>query len=116
MITPAGHDDWVPDACTLPTVERPVRREEFDDLFAHDVVDVHRESTMRVRLELRPEPEVASRAAGLAVLETGCCAFFAFDLAITDGAVALRIETGPAHADVLAALLARAESRMEVGS
>jgi hypothetical protein len=26
-------DDWAPDACTLPTAERPLRVAEFDDLF-----------------------------------------------------------------------------------
>jgi hypothetical protein len=25
---------WVPDACSLPTVDRPLRLTEFDDLFA----------------------------------------------------------------------------------
>jgi hypothetical protein len=25
---------WVPEACTLPTVEQPLRLAEFDDLFA----------------------------------------------------------------------------------
>jgi hypothetical protein len=25
---------WVPQACTLPTVERPLRLAEFNDLFA----------------------------------------------------------------------------------
>ena len=25
---------WVPEACTLPTVEQPVRVAEFDELFA----------------------------------------------------------------------------------
>ena len=74
-------DDWVPDACTLPTVERPVRRAEFDALFAEAVVGVTHESPQRVRLELRAEPSVAARAADLAVKETGCCSFFVFDLA-----------------------------------
>ncbi|WP_245718914.1 hypothetical protein [Micromonospora rhizosphaerae] len=27
-------DDWVPEACTLPTAERPLRVAEFDELFA----------------------------------------------------------------------------------
>jgi hypothetical protein len=26
-------EDWTPDACTLPTTERPLRLAEFDDLF-----------------------------------------------------------------------------------
>jgi hypothetical protein len=77
--------DWVPDACTLPTVEQPLRWAEFDDLFAGDVIGVVRESPQRVCLQLRPAPEVAARAADLAVRETGCCLFFTFALA--DGAV-----------------------------
>jgi hypothetical protein len=105
-------DDWVPQACTLPTVEQPLRRQEFDDLFARDVLAVHRESAQRIRLELRPEPEVASHAAGLAVKETDCCSFFAFDLSIADGAVSLGIETAAGHEAVLAVLGARADSRL----
>ena len=53
-------DDWVPASCTLPTVEQPLRRREFDDLFAHDVTSVQSESPERIRLELRPDPEVAA--------------------------------------------------------
>jgi hypothetical protein len=105
-------DDWVPAACTLPTAEQPVRRAEFDDLFADDVLAIHRESPRRLRLELRADPETASRAAALAVKESGCCSFFTFDLAIADGAVSLRIETGPTQEAVLAALGARAEARI----
>ena len=37
-------DDWAPDACTLPTVERPLRVAEFDDLFT------------AVRRSERPQP------------------------------------------------------------
>ncbi|WP_248579591.1 hypothetical protein [Nocardioides sp. InS609-2] len=109
-------DDWVPDACTLPTVEQPLRRAEFDDLFARDVLAVVGESPHRVRLDLRADPAAAARAAGLAVKETGCCSFFTFDLTIADGAVSLGIETAPAHGAVLAALGARAESRMGAAS
>ena len=116
MTTISLGDDWVPDACTLPTVEQPMRRDEFDDLFAHDVVAIHHESGGRLRVDLRPDPEVAARAAGLAARETGCCAFFSFYLAITAGAVSMVIEAAPAHADVLAALGARAETRAGVSS
>ena len=109
-------DDWVPRGCTLPTKEQPLRRAEFDDLFTHDVLGVHRESAQRIRLELRPDAAVASRAAGLAARETGCCSFFAFDLHIADGAVSLGIQTEAAHEVVLAAFGARAESRLAGGS
>jgi hypothetical protein len=33
---------WVPEACTLPTVEQPFRVAEFDDLFAVALCDVRR--------------------------------------------------------------------------
>ena len=31
-------DDWIPASCTLPTVEQPSRRNEFDEFLAEDVV------------------------------------------------------------------------------
>lgn len=105
-------DHWVPDACTLPTVEQPLRRAEFDDLFSGDVLAVVRDSPHRVRLQLRADPAAAARAADLAVRETGCCSFFTFELTIVHGEVSLGIETAQAHEAVLAALSARAESRM----
>lgn len=105
-------DDWVPAACTLPTVEQPLRRDEFDDLFAHDVLSVTRQSPQLIRLELRADPEAAARAAGLAAKETGCCSFFTFSLTLSDGRVSLSVSTEPAHEAVLAALGARAEARL----
>jgi hypothetical protein len=116
MTTNLLGDDWVPEACTLPTVEQPLRRAEFDDLFTRDVLAVVRESPHRVRLQLRPDDAVAARAAGLAVKETGCCSFFTFELTIGDGEVALRIATSPTHEAVLVALAARAESRLGTAS
>ena len=105
-------DDWVPSACTLPAVEQPLRGAELEKLFANDVLALHRETPLRVRLELRPDPEAVSRAAGLAVKETGCCSFFVFDLFIADGTVSLGIETGASHEGVLTALAARAEAQL----
>ena len=102
------HDDWVPLSCTLPTVEQPLRRAEFDAFFAEDVVSVDHISALEVGFELRAEPEVAGRAASLAAKETGCCSFFAFDLTITDGKVDMVVSTEPPHETVLAALVARA--------
>ena len=105
-------DDWVPAACTLPTVEQPARRQELDELFAGDVLAVTRESPTRTRLDLRVDDSTASRAAVLAVRETACCSFFTFDLAVADGSLALAIGTATAHQDVLAALTARAEEQL----
>ena len=103
-------DDWVPSSCTLPTVEQPLRRAEFDELFAADVLSVDQVSPQEVRFELRPEPDVAARAGNLAAKETGCCSFFAFDLTITDGKVGMVVSTEAPHEPVLAALTARANS------
>ncbi|KQY57383.1 MULTISPECIES: hypothetical protein [unclassified Nocardioides] len=116
MTTNLIHDDWVPEACTLPTVEQPVRRSEFDDLFARDVLAVFRESPNRIRLELRSDPATAARAADLAAKEAGCCSFFSFQLVIAEGQVSLAIETTPAHQPVLEAFGARAESRAGAAS
>ena len=102
--------DWVPSSCTLPTIEQPLRRAEFDAFFADDVVSVEKVSPHAVRLELRAEPEVAGRAADLAAKETGCCSFFTFDLTISGGTVSLIVSTESPHETVLAALAARADA------
>ena len=109
-------DRGVPDACTLPTVERPARAAEFDDLFARDVLAVAQETPERVRLHLRATPETVSRAAALAMKETACCTFFTFGLAIADGTASLSIETGPAQGSVLAALATRARASRRADS
>ncbi len=109
-------DDWVAAACTLPTAEQPLRRAEFDDLFAEDVIRVNQMSALEVCLELRANSEVAARAAGLAAKETGCCSFFTFGLTISDGAISMEVSTEPAHAAVLAALGARAQAKLGAGA
>jgi hypothetical protein len=109
-------DDWVPQARTLPTVEQPLRRAEFDTLFAEDVTSMAQVSAERLRLELRPRPEAAARAAGLAVKETGCCSFLTFDLSISDGTVSMTVSTGAPHSAVLAAFRHRAAARVGGGA
>ena len=102
--------DWIPASCTMPTAEQPLRLAEFDALFAEDVLSVQQTSPSEVALGLRPEAEVAARAAQLAAAETGCCSFFTFDLTLTGGRADLVVSTGPEHTDVLAALAARASA------
>ena len=99
---------WVPQACSLPTAEQPLRLAEFDELFASAVRGMERVDPLRVRLDLRPEPEVAARAADLVVRETACCSFFSFALGATGGQLALDITVPAGHVDVLDALAARA--------
>lgn len=105
-------DDWVPSACTLPSVEQPLRRDEFDELFSQDVLTIAQTSPHEVRLALRADPEVASRAARLAAQESNCCSFFAFELTITSDEIALVVSTPPAQAAVLAALAARVQTML----
>lgn len=102
-------EPWAPQACTLPTEERPLRVAEFDALFTEAVRSVRRTDATSVSLELVPAAEVAARAADLVVRETGCCSFFTFSLVATGGSLHLEIRVPAQHADVLEALAARAE-------
>jgi hypothetical protein len=98
---------WVPDSCTLPTVQRPVRAADFDGFFAGTVRDVERTAPTRLRLELEPDPEAAARAARLAAAEVSCCSFFTFTLTASGQGLTLDISVPDAHATVLDALTSR---------
>ena len=104
----APTDTWAPDACTLPTADRPFRIAQFDALFADDVTDVHRSAPDRARFTLRPDPATAARAADLSVRETACCSFFEFTLSATGGRLTLTVATPPEHVAVLDAFVKRA--------
>ncbi|MED7930697.1 hypothetical protein SMD20_41175 [Nonomuraea sp. LP-02] len=106
----APDEVWAPSACTLPTVERPLRVAEFDALFAETVRAVRRPGRERLRLELAPSPDNAARAAELAARENGCCSFFTFVLTVADGGLALEVVVPPEHVEVLDALAERAGS------
>jgi hypothetical protein len=98
---------WVPDACTLPTAERPLRVAAFDELFTDAVRGVERAGPGRLRLDLRAGPQIAGRAAELAAAETGCCSFFTFTLTVTGGGLVLEVTVPESRAGVLDALAAR---------
>lgn len=93
----------------MSTEERPLRVAEFDTLFTDAVRSVQRIDGTSVSLELVPEAEMAARAADLVVRETGCCSFFTFSLVATGGKLHLEIGVPAQHADVLEALVVRAE-------
>src|SRR5690348_2097311 len=90
----------VPQACTLPTAEQPLRLAEFDDVFAGGVMGVERVAPVRVRMALRPEPAVAAKAAELAVRETRCCSFITFTLTATGGQLSVEVSVPAAHLEV----------------
>lgn len=98
----------MPEACTLPTVERPLRLAEFDELFVRSVLSVERLDPARLRLDLEPDASVAARAADLVVRETGCCSFFTFTLTATAGTVRLDVAVPATQVDVLDAMADRA--------
>ena len=90
---------WVPSACTLPTAERPLRRREFDALFADDVLAVVRTSPTQTRLDLRADPDAAARAASAG--DEGDRLLLVLHLrpeGIEAGAVALHVSSAPEHA------------------
>jgi hypothetical protein len=99
---------WVPQACTLPMAEQPLRVAAFDRLLGEAVQGIERVAATRLHLDLRPEPEVAGRAAELAAAETKCCSFFTFTLTMAGGAVGLDVAVPPGHVGVLDALAERA--------
>lgn len=97
--------DVFPTECTLPTTQRPLRQAGFAELLGHGVVKVELVSKEVLRLELPPEPDVAARAARLAVQETSCCAFFEFGIDIQQGSVVFTVRA-PGHPEVLTAMTA----------
>jgi hypothetical protein len=100
--------DWVPQSCTLPTAERPLRVAQFDRLFTDAVRAGDRVAPTRLRMDLEPTPEVAAQAAGLVARETACCSFFAFALVAASGGLRLDVYVPVDHVEVLDALAARA--------
>jgi hypothetical protein len=100
----AIRDDWTPEACTLPTAERPLRVAEFDDLFTA-VRRSERPQPRLLDLALPRDIEVAAR--DLARSESECCSFFAFEFEDVGDDVVMHIAVPPAHVEVLDALEAR---------
>jgi hypothetical protein len=100
--------DWVPEACTLPVAERPLRLAGFDALFAEAATGLERVDAGRLRLVLKADPRTAGRAAELAARETGCCSFFTFVLTATGGALTLEVVVPERHVAVLDSLADRA--------
>jgi hypothetical protein len=100
----------VPDSCTLPTAQRPLRAADFDRFFTGLVRGAERATPTRLRLELEPGPEAAARAASLAAAEVSCCSFFTFTLTCTGQGLTLDIAVPAAHVTVLDALTSRVEA------
>jgi len=94
-------DEWAPDACTLPTTERPLRVAEFDDLFTF-VVHAERRDPQRLELVLRRIVEAPAR--DLARRESECCSFFTFEFENVGEDFLMRIGVPAEHVAVLDAI------------
>lgn len=95
---------WVPEACTLPTVEQPLRVAAFDVVLGRAVRAVEETGPAGVRLHLHRNPEGIGQVASLLVQEAECCDFFRFTLVVAADVLALDVMVPPAQAAVLAAL------------
>ena len=100
---------WAPDVCTLPTEDRPLRRAEFDDLFTTAVTDIRWVGPTRARFGMSGGGALADCVADLAQREQSCCSFFAFEIERDGDRVVLDVQVPPAYAEVLTALVGRAE-------
>ncbi|MGW7465285.1 hypothetical protein ACWGJT_11360 [Streptomyces xantholiticus] len=67
---------WVPDSCTLPTIEQPLRVAEFDALFAERLAGSSRPDRLKLEMVLTGGPGVAEAVRDLVARESGCCSFF----------------------------------------
>jgi hypothetical protein len=108
MTTSEPHDSaWTaPTACTLPTVERPLRVAEFDDLFASSLLGQARPSPTHLRWTIDPAREEQVR--DLTRREAACCSFFTFTLTPAAAGLTVDVEVSPEYSDVLDALAAQA--------
>jgi hypothetical protein len=101
---------WVPESCTLPTVEQPLRVAEFDDLFATAVAPTERVGTTRLRIHLPGGDQVVSTVGELVDRETACCSFFSFDVRASAAETELQVRVPESQAAVLDAMQQRAEA------
>ena len=111
MTIPPARGNWVPDACTLPTVQQPIRLAEFDRFVAESVHSTTRPTPTRLDLHLAPGAEAAGR--DLASRESSCCSFFTFEFDATATGVVMRIGVPTAYIEVLDAFATRVEATKE---
>ena len=91
------------DGCTLPTEQRPLRRAEFNALFA-TLVRSERVAPGHLRLFLNADTESVR---DLTNRETECCSFFRFTVTPQSSGVVLDIEVPPVRVGVLDAIADR---------
>lgn len=114
-------NSWVaPDACTLPTLEQPLRVAEFDALFANHTTGVERATRTRLVLTLTGPPGLEDQIKDLTDRESSCCSFFTFTVSLEEhvdavGRVLVEVEVPRARVEVLDALAVRADTSVRQG-
>ncbi|MBB5926598.1 hypothetical protein [Streptomyces echinatus] len=98
---------WVPQSCTLPTEQRPLRVAEWDELFTERLTALSRPEPLRLHLDLAGGPGVEERVRDLAEREGCCCSFFTFTVTSAEDLIGLDIAVDQRHAAVLEALAVR---------
>ncbi|WP_433543954.1 hypothetical protein ACQPZG_01690 (plasmid) [Streptomyces sp. CA-294286] len=105
---------WVPQSCTLPSAEQPLRSAEWDALFCERLAAITRPRPLRLRLHLSSGGEgVEERVRDLVAREGDCCSFFTFTTRADGDRTVLEIEVDRLHEPVLNALAARAAAVVE---
>ena len=98
-------DAWVPDECSLPTADQPLRLAELDELFARSLHA--QERVGRTQLRWWFAPGSAEVAAQLTAREAACCSFFTFRITVEE-LVRVDVAVPDEFVDVVDALEARA--------
>lgn len=106
----------IPDACTLPNEERPLRVAEFAALFARAPHPAARPAPGRLRLTFPSSPETATTLRDLVARESVCCAFFDFTITDGPGGLVLDIAVPAGHEPILDALAGLAATASPRGS
>jgi hypothetical protein len=101
---------WVPEACTSPTVEQPLRVAEFDRLFATAVRRAERLDSTGLRVRLPAGEETVATARDLVSREASCCSFFSFDVRASQAGTELEVRVPASQAAVLDAMQELAEA------
>ncbi|MFJ8300152.1 hypothetical protein ACIQ9R_30260 [Streptomyces sp. NPDC094447] len=104
---------WVPQSCTLPTEERPLRVAEWDALFSERLTSLLRPQPLHLRLDLAGGEGVEDRVRDLVERESGCCSFFTFTTTPGQDLIRLDISVDQPHEAVLDALAARSAAAGE---
>lgn len=102
----------VPEACTLPTTEVPLRLAEVDVLLSQHVHSLERVSPTETRMHLVGPRGLLDAVRDLTAREASCCTFFEFEVTpieAEDGRehVQLVVRVPESHVDVLTALSQR---------